>query len=150
MLNLQSLKMDPINWTFATIDGTEVDLASMRGKVILIDFWATWCAPCLAEMPNVKAVYDKYRDQGFEVIGITLDRSADLAKVKATIENLELDWPHFLDMENRRNRFADELGITSIPAPLLFDKKGLLATDRARGARLESEVRLLLGLEAAE
>lgn len=146
MLRLRALKTTPVELKFTAIDGREVDLAAMRGKVVLVDFWATWCGPCIAEIPNVKRVYDEYQAHGFEVVGITLDRVAALDKVKADIVRLEMPWPQFIDQENQRNRFADELGIIAIPAPLLFDQQGLLVTTKARGEKLEAEVRRLLGL----
>jgi len=146
VLKLRSLRKTPLELRFTAIDGREVDFAKLRGKVVLVDFWATWCGPCIAEMPNVKRVYDKYHAHGFEVIGITLDKASDLDKVKADIVRLDMPWPQFIDMENRRNQFADELGIIAIPAPLLFDQQGLLVSERARGSRLEAEVAKLLKL----
>ena len=97
-------------------------------------------------MPNVKKVYEKYHDKGFEVVGIALDKPSDLGKLEEEIERLELPWPQFLDAENRRNKFADDLGIIAIPAPLLFDQQGLLVSEKARGKRLEPAVAGLLGL----
>lgn len=144
VLKLRSLRKTPLELKFTAIDGREVDLSKLRGKVVLVDFWATWCEPCIAEMPNVKRVYDKYHAQGFEVIGITLDKASDIERVNAEIVRLGMPWPQFIDMENRRNRFADELGIIAIPAPLLFDQQGLLVSARARGSRLEAEVAKLL------
>jgi thiol-disulfide isomerase/thioredoxin len=146
MMRLRSLRKIPVQLKFTAIDGREVDLASMRGKVVLIDFWATWCGPCIGEMPNVKKVYEKYHDKGFEVVGIALDKPSDLGKLEEEIERLELPWPQFLDAENRRNKFADDLGIIAIPAPLLFDQQGLLVSEKARGKRLEPAVAGLLGL----
>jgi hypothetical protein len=101
-------------------------------------------------MPNVKRAYEKYRAHGFEVIGIALDKPGDLAKVKAEIVKMDVHWPQYLDEENARNRFASELGIIAIPAPLLFDQRGLLVSVQARGKRLAPEVARLLGLPAPE
>jgi len=146
MLNLRSLRKKPVELKFTAIDGREIDLTAMRGRVVLIDFWATWCGPCIAEMPNVKRVYEAYHAKGFEVIGIALDKASDLGKLKAEIERLDLPWPQFIELEKPRNQFADDLGIIAIPAPLLFNQNGLLVSDRARGKRLEAEVKTLLGL----
>src|SRR5471030_1254825 len=73
----ESILDKPLDLKFTAVDGKKVDLADMRGKVVLIDFWATWCPPCRAEVPDVVATYKKYHDQGFEVVGISLDQDKD-------------------------------------------------------------------------
>lgn len=143
-LRLQSLRRTPLELTFTALDGRTVDFASLRGKVVLLDFWATWCGPCIAEMPNIKDVYAEYHDAGFEVIGVSLDRAKDLDKVRAEVARLGLPWPQYLDRDHARNALADDLGITTIPAPFLFDQNGLLISTTARGERLGQEVKRLL------
>ena len=147
---------------FTAVDGREVDLAKLRGKVVLIDFWATWCGPCIAELPNVKKVYAAYHDKGFEVIGITLERAGvgaqdtpaqAKAKLEAAKKKLltflaknELPWPQHFDGKHFQNDYAVQFGIEAIPAMFLLDRDGRLQHGEARGERLEAEVKRLLGL----
>lgn len=145
-LRIMRMSEHPAEMSFTALDGREVDLKHLRGRVVLIDFWATWCGPCVAEIPNIKKVYEAYHDRGFEVIGITLDQPSDETKVRAFLKERNLPWPQFLDRENRTNRFATEYGIIAIPTPLLLDQEGRLVSDQARGPKLESEVKRLLKL----
>jgi len=86
---------DPINLTFTATDGSTVDLAALRAKVVLLDFWATWCAPCRGEVPNVDVAYNKYHAQGFEVVGISLDQDRDSLS-RFTTDNA-MTWPQFFE-----------------------------------------------------
>jgi len=147
---------------FTAADGREVDLTTLRGKVVLIDFWATWCGPCIAELPTIKKVYAEYHAQGFEIIGITLEnpgfRPNDTdeqraEKLEAAREKLlafttknEMPWPQHFDGKHFRNDYAVKFGINSIPAMFLLAKDGTVASADARGEKLESEVKRLLGL----
>ncbi len=135
-----------IEMRFTALDGREVDVARMRGKVVLVDFWATWCGPCIQELPNVKAVYERYHAQGFEIIGISLDTERDRQKLIDFCRENDLPWPQHFDGLGWKNQFAQEFSIKGIPAMLLIDRDGRIASSNARGSKLESEVKRLLGL----
>lgn len=115
----------PVTLQFLALDGREVDLAKMKGKVVLIEFWATGCVPCVAELPVIKAVYDKYHTQGFEVIGISFDY--DKARLLRFVKEKDLRWPQSFEGEQGvDNKFAREFGVCMIPHLLLLDKNGRL------------------------
>jgi thiol-disulfide isomerase/thioredoxin len=146
-LAMASLSTTPIDLSFTALDGRPVDLAALRGKVVLLDFWATWCSSCVAELPNVKAVYERYHAQGFEVIGVSLDRKGDRQKLVDFVNERKLPWPqHYELSEKGRNVLAERYGVVAIPAMFLLDRTGKLAATNARGEKLEAEVKRLLGL----
>jgi thiol-disulfide isomerase/thioredoxin len=131
---------------FTALDGREVDIAKLRGKVVLVDFWATWCGPCIAEFPNVKDVYERYKDKGFEIVAISLDSERDRQKLIDMSAEKGVTWPQHFDGKGWKNEFAEKYSIRGIPAMFLIDKEGRIASDNARGKRLEAEVKRLLGL----
>lgn len=131
----------PVKIQFTSVDGRQVDLAKMKGKVVLIDFWATWCGPCVGEVPDVKAAYDSLHGKGFEIVGISLDQSKDA--LTAFVNDHGMAWPQFFDGAGWQNKYARQFGINSIPAMWLVDKQGLLRDENARGA-LEEKVAGLL------
>lgn len=112
---------------FTAVDGREVDLAKLKGKVVLIDFWATWCGPCVAEIPHVLEAYKKFHAKGFEVIGISLDR--DKNALTSFVKERGMPWPQSFESSNA---LANKYGINAIPAMWLVDKEGNLATKNAR------------------
>ena len=131
----------PLELKFTAADGSTVDLAKLRGKVVLIDFWATWCEPCMHEVPNVVAVYKRFHEKGFEIVGISLDSHKD-AMLKVTLEK-EMTWPQYFDGKGGKNEISSAFHINSIPAMWLVNKNGFVVTTNARG-NLEAEVAKLL------
>jgi thiol-disulfide isomerase/thioredoxin len=118
-----------------TVEGKDVDLAKLKGKVVLIDFWATWCGPCRAEIPNIRKNYDKYHAKGFEVIGVSLDEDKD--KLEEFLKEEKLPWPSIYDQSAKEGqRLAEHYGVMSIPQVLLVDQEGKVVTLEARGPEL--------------
>jgi thiol-disulfide isomerase/thioredoxin len=107
---------------FTGLRGEKVDLASLKGKVVLIDFWATWCGPCRQVMPDVVATYKEYRDRGFEIIGISLDK--DQAQLEQYLKDMGMTWPQYYDGLGWNNKLAQRFGIRGIPHIVLIDKNG--------------------------
>ncbi|HEX4646373.1 MAG TPA: TlpA disulfide reductase family protein [Verrucomicrobiae bacterium] len=131
----------PVDIKFTAVDGREVDVTKMPGKVVLIDFWATWCAPCVAELPNVKAAYDKLHARGFEIVGISFDQEKDA--LASFVSDKKMTWAQYFDGKGWQNKFGQQFGIGVIPTMWLVDKKGNLR-DVAAGSGLEDKVAKLL------
>lgn len=128
--------------TGKTVDGKEFDLKSLKGKVVLIDFWATWCGPCIAELPNMEIAYKKYHGKGFDIIAISLDRPGDDEKLSKFIENRKMPWP-CINIEDSRP-LATKYAVNSIPFPVLVDRSGNVVSLRARGPQLDRLLERLL------
>jgi thiol-disulfide isomerase/thioredoxin len=135
----------PLDIHFTALDGREVDLAKLTGKVVLVEFWSTTCGPCIAEMPTVKAVYEKFHDRGFEVVAVSLD-DKEIA-LRRFIKEKKLPWPQHFDGKGWENQFAVRYGIFSIPTMWLVDKRGNLRYNNAR-FDLERSVTSLLDEQA--
>ena len=121
----------PVVIKFTAVDGREVDLTKMQGRVVLVDFWATTCRPCVAEMPAIKKLSDKFKRQGFEVVGISCD--TDKKVLQKYLEQNGISWPQFFDGEQQgKNKFTQGFGIDGIPHAFLIDKKGCLRRDNVQ------------------
>jgi thiol-disulfide isomerase/thioredoxin len=132
-----------VSLAFTALDGREVDTAKMKGKVVLVVFWATWCAPCVAETPALQAAYDKFHAQGLEIIGISLDEQEDKGKLEKFLKSRRIPWPQYFDGKEHDNQIALQFGIDGIPEFFLIDKQGVLRDTNAR-AGLEQKISNLL------
>ncbi|WP_240676170.1 TlpA disulfide reductase family protein [Botryobacter ruber] len=128
--------------TLPTPDGDMMSLSSLRGKYVLVDFWASWCGPCRQENPNVVRMYNKYKDKGFEIFGVSLDQSED--KWKKAIQADNLTWPHVSDLKGWQSSAAQLYGVNAIPQTILLDKEGKIIAKNLRGAALEEKLESLL------
>jgi peroxiredoxin len=133
-------------FTLPDTSGHKVSLADYRGKYVLIDFWATWCSPCMAEMPNVVKAYNQYKDKGFEIIGVSLDRPDSKELWKQVIRRDHLDWKQVSDLNWWNSKAALVYNVNSVPANFLIDPKGKIIAKNLRGEVLQNRLTELFKL----
>jgi len=119
-----------------------LSVGKYKGKVVLVDFWATWCGPCVGELPNVLKTYEKYHAKGFEIVGISLD--SDKTRLTSFMETKKMTWQQYFDGKGWGNKLAGKYGVTSIPATFLLDREGKIIARNMRGEALETEVAKIL------
>ena len=133
------------------INGSTVSIKGLKGKVVVIDFWATWCGPCVGEMPKMKKIYAEYHDKGVEFIGVSLDQPKEqggLDKLKAFVKKEEIAWPQYYQGKGWESEFSKSWGINSIPCMFIVDRDGKLASVDAR-EHIETLIPELLKKNAA-
>lgn len=137
MLSVNVGGMAP-NFTLPTPDDKKLSLYDLRGNIVLLDFWASWCSPCLAEMPNVKAIYEKHHADGLEILGVSLDKDGD--KWRNAIETKELNWHHVSSLNEWSCPVARRYNVTGIPRMYIIDRDGKIIAQDLRGEELAKKM----------
>lgn len=146
MARLNSLNIGQMapDFTAPNTNGESVALNDIKGKVTIIDFWASWCGPCRRENPNVVKTYKKYHDKGLEIIGVSLDRPDQKDRWLKAIKDDQLDWHHVSHLNYFNDPVAQLYNITSIPATFILDASGKIVAKNLRGDALEKKIAELL------
>ena len=137
-----STGIDPADFTLPLLDGTKVTLSQFKGKVVFLNFWATWCGPCRSEMPSMEAVYQQLKDKGFEILAVNLGESKD--KVSGFMNEYKLTFPSVLD---ERQIAGSQYNIRAIPTTYIIDRRGLIVA-RLVGSINWNTPKIIAALEA--
>src|ERR1700719_1301663 len=133
-----------VDLQFTALDGSFFDMQALRGKVVLVDFWASWCPDCIREMPAVRRTYQKYKDKGLAVVGISLDK--DGQALSNFLAKKLIPWPQYFDGQGWRNEFATKYGVHAIPEMWLIDQRGDLVSTDIPVELLDQKIEQLMSL----
>ena len=128
------------------ISAVEVDTAQWRGKGVIVDFWATWCVPCIQAIPKLKTLYARYHDQGLEIVNISVDNANARPALEKLVAKLEIPWPQFFDGKAHATEYAVRYGVQPIPHVLLAGPDGKIVAVNPTAEKLEAEIKRLLKL----
>ena len=132
----------PADLQFTAMDGSSVDLRALRGNVVLVDFWASWCPDCLREMPVVRETYQKYKEKGFTIVGISLDKDAQA--LSNFVAKKLIPWPQYFDGRGWENEFAAKYGVRAIPEMWLINQRGDVVSTDISIEQLDQRIEQLL------
>lgn len=133
----------PVTWRAVDLDGRVWSSESLRGRVVLIDFWATWCAPCLAELPRLRQLHATYPARDFIIVGVSLDRSSP-RDFRSWLQRHDIRWPQVREVGGYDSPLATHFGVEVLPASLLVGRDGRLVARDLRGESLTTRVRELV------
>jgi peroxiredoxin len=131
------------DFTMNDLDGKEIRLSAFQGKPVLLDFWATWCGPCRADLPNFKKIVETYAPKGLVVVAVSLDE--DQAKLREVVATEKMTWPQLFDGKGWRNAIAVQYAIQSIPQSLLIGPDGTVVRRESRAGSFEEDIARLVG-----
>lgn len=140
------LRRHPLDLQRTTLDGGSFDLAQLKGKIVLLDFWSTGCSSCISAMPHLKDVLSRYRSQGFEIVSLCLDEEKNRDQIEKIMARFGANWPVILEPWST-TPLRERFNFTFVPVYMLLDRDGLLVSLDAGGEKLEPAVRRLLGLQ---
>lgn len=132
------------DFSASTLQGNAFALSELRGKVVLLEFWATWCGPCIPEIPHLQALYSEHASAGLEIVGISFDGNED--PLREFLDTEPMPWIHILDTEGMQGKLAEQFNVSGIPRSLLLDRDGRIVAKNLRGEKLEAAVRDLMAV----
>jgi thiol-disulfide isomerase/thioredoxin len=132
----------PVDLQFTAVDGSAVDVRALRGNIVLVDFWASWCPDCIREMPAVRQTYQKYKDKGFTVIGISLDK--DEQALSNFVAKKLIPWPQYFDGQGWENKYATKYGVRAIPEMWLINQRGEVVSTDISTEQLDQRIQQLI------
>jgi thiol-disulfide isomerase/thioredoxin len=132
----------PVDLQFTAMDGSAVDVRALRGNIVLVDFWASWCPDCIRDLPAVRRTYQKYKDKGFTVIGISLDK--DEQALSNFVAKKLIPWPQYFDGRGWENPYATKYGVRAIPEMWLINQRGEVVSTDISAEQLDQRIQQLI------